>query len=97
MLRVPVEDLLEAPLAGPVPLRTVVFLRGLEQTPRMERVEPGRDELAALQPVGSSFANAASTERVFQLVRMLSLSRVFHLWPGAPDDTVALLESALSS
>jgi hypothetical protein len=96
MMRVPAEDLLEAPPPGPVPLRAVVFLRALQETPRLERVEPGRGDLAALQPVGSSFANAASTERVFQLVRMLSRSRVFHLWPGPPDDTAALLESALS-
>jgi hypothetical protein len=95
MMRVPAEDLLEAPTPGPVPLRAVVFLRALETAPRLERVEPGRGDLAALQPVGSSFANAASTERVFQLVRMLSRSRVFHLWPGSPDDTAALLESAL--
>jgi hypothetical protein len=73
----------------------VVFLRAVGTEPRLLPVEPGRNELAALQPVGSSFANAASTERVFQMVRMLASSRVFHLWPGAPDDTAALLESEL--
>ena len=95
MMRVPAEDLIEDPAPGPVPLGAVVFLRPLEKEPRLARVEPGRNDLAALQPVGSSFANAASTERVFQMVRMLARSRVFHLWPGSPDDTAALLESAL--
>jgi len=95
MMRVPLEDLLPAPPPGPVPLRAVVFLRSRAASPQLERVEPGREELAALQPVGSSFANAASTERVFQLVRMLSRADVFHLHAGAPDETAALLESAL--
>jgi len=95
MMRVPAEDLIEDPPTGPVPLRAVVFLRAVGTEPRLLPVEPGRNELAALQPVGSSFANAASTERVFQMVRMLASSRVFHLWPGAPDDTAALLESEL--
>jgi HPr serine kinase-like protein len=97
MMRVPAEDLLTQPAPGPVPLRAVVFLRGFGEAAQLLPVEPGREELAALQPVGSSFANAASTERVFQLVRMLSATRVFHLRAGSPDDTAALLESALRS
>jgi hypothetical protein len=96
MMRVPVEDLLPAPAPRPVPLRAVVFLRGFADEPRLLRVPPGREELAALQPVGSSFANAASTERVFQLVRLLSRAEVFHLHPGPPDDTAALVESVLA-
>ena len=97
MMRVPVEDLLAGPALRPVPLRAVVFLRGLGEAARLLRVEPGREELAALQPVGSSFANAASTERVFQLVRLLSRAGVFHLWAGSPDETASLLEPALRS
>jgi hypothetical protein len=96
MMRVPVEELITAPAPRPVPLRAVLFLRGFAEEPRLLRVEPGREELAALQPVGSSFANAASTERVFQLVRLLSRAEVFHLHPGPPDDTAALVESVLA-
>lgn len=95
MMRVPTEELLEAPLPGPVPLRAVVFLRGMGDAVSLERVEPGRDELAALQPVGSSFANAATTARVFQLVRMLGRARVYRMRAGSPDDTAAALEAAL--
>lgn len=95
MMRVPVEELVPAPAPGPVPLRAVVFLRGFADAPSLTAVEPSRQELAALQPVGSSFANAAATERVFQLVRMLSRARVFRLRVGPPDETAALLESAL--
>jgi hypothetical protein len=95
MMRVPVEDLVASPAPGPVPLRAVVFLRGFADAPCLEAVDPGREELAALQPVGSSFANAAATERVFQLVRLLSRARVFRLRAGTPDETAALLESAL--
>jgi len=90
-----VEDLLPAPPPGPVPLRAVVFLDGRGASPQLDRVQPGRPELAASQPVGSSFANAPSTERVFQLVRMLSRAGVFHLRAGGPDETAALLESEL--
>ena len=98
MMRVPVEELLPAAAAapGPVPLHAVVFLRGFGDAARLDRVEPGREELAALQPVASSFANAASTERVFQLVRLLSRAAVFHLRAGLPDDTAALVESVLA-
>jgi hypothetical protein len=97
MMRVPVEDLLPPAHPAPVPLRAVVFLRGLAERPDLRRVEPGRQELAALQPVGSSFANAAATERVFQLVRLLSRASVFHLRAGVPDDTALLVESALTA
>jgi hypothetical protein len=95
MMRVPVEDLLPAAAPGPVPLRAVIFLRGFAGHALLERVEPGREELAALQPVGSSFANATTTERVFQLVRMLSTTPVFSLQAGPPDETAALVEAAL--
>jgi hypothetical protein len=47
--------------------------------------------------VGSSFANAAATERVFQLVRLLSRASVFHLRAGDPDDTALLVESVLAA
>lgn len=97
MMRVPAEDLLPEQAPGPVPLRTVVFLRGFGEAAQLLPVQPGREELAAMQPVGSSFANAASTERVFQLVRLLSRTRVFHLRAGSPDETAALLESGLRS
>jgi hypothetical protein len=97
MMRVPVEDLLPSAAPGPVPLRAVLFLRGLAERPDLIRVEPGREELAALQPVGSSFANAAATERVFQLVRLLSRAAVFHLRAGHPDDTALLVESVLTA
>jgi len=95
MMRVPAEDLVSGS-PGPVPLRAVVFLRGFAAEPRLTRLEPGREELAALQPVGSSFANAAATERVFQLVRLLARAEVWDLRPGPPDDTAALVESALA-
>jgi len=97
MMRVPVEDLPAVSVAaGPVPLRAVVFLRGFGDAARFQRVEAGREELADLQPVASSFTNAASTERVFQLVRLLSRAAVFHLHAGPPDDTAALVESVLA-
>ena len=98
MMRVPVEELLPAAAAapGPVPLHAVVFLRGLADEVRLSRVEPGREELAALQPVASSFTNARSTERVFQLARLLSRAAVFHLRAGPPDDTAAAVESVLA-
>jgi hypothetical protein len=81
--------------AGPVPLRAVVFLRGFAPTPRLERIVPGRDEVAALQPFTGSLVNAPATRRVFEMIRLLSAVAVYGLQPGQPDETAERLEEAL--
>jgi hypothetical protein len=98
-VRVALEELLEIDAADEaVPLDTVVFLRGFrEGEPRLEQIVPGRDEVAALQPIAGSFINAAGTQRVFQLVALLAHAHVFALNPADPDRTAQFLEEAFSS
>jgi hypothetical protein len=96
-VRLPVGALLPVAPAGPVPLRAVVFLRGFAATPRLERIQPGRDEVAALQPFTGSLVNAPATRRVFEMIRLLSAVAVYGLNPGEPDATAARLEEVFGS
>src|SRR5687767_4139137 len=95
--RIPAEALF--PGNGPVPvrLRAVVFLEAFGPEPRLERVVPGRTELAALQPVGSSLVNAPAALRVFEMAQLLGAAEVFRLWPGGPDATAAFVERELGA
>lgn len=95
ILRVDVGLLMETPTPAPAPLHAAVFLRGFEPRPRLVPVEAGREELAALQPLASSLVDASPARRVFELVRLFTGVRAFHLWPGQPDDTAVLLEGNL--
>jgi hypothetical protein len=101
-VRLPVGTLLPAAPAGPagpagsVPLRAVVYLRSFAPSPRLERIVPGRDEVAALQPFTGSLVNAPATRRVFEMVRLLSAVAAYGLHPGEPDETAERLEEALA-
>lgn len=96
VLRVPIGEVTTASEAAPVPLRAIVFLRGFEARPRAERIQqPGRDEAALLQPLGSSLGGDDSPRRVFAMFRLLASSTVFHLHPGDPDDTATLVEELI--
>ncbi|HET7294384.1 MAG TPA: hypothetical protein VFM88_18310 [Vicinamibacteria bacterium] len=92
MMRVELPDLLRGPGPAPVPLRAVLFLRGFAPRARFERLSPGREELARLQPVGACLVNAPATERVFAMARLLSRTAVYALWPGDPDETAECVE-----
>jgi hypothetical protein len=94
-LRLPVETLLPSSPAASVPLGVVVFLREFAPRPSLERIAPGRDEVALLQPFVGSLVNASPTRRVFEMARLLSSASVFRLAPGAPDETASHLENAL--
>jgi hypothetical protein len=94
-VRLPASTLVPALPAEPVPLRAVVFLRGFAALPRLERIRPGRDEVAALQPFTGSLVNAPATRRVFEMIRLLSAVSVYGLHPGEPDATAARLEAAV--
>jgi hypothetical protein len=95
ILRVDLGALWPAPVPEPAPLRAVLFLRGFEPAPRLERIEPGRDELAALQPLASSLVDAPPARRVFEMARLLAGVSVYALRPGDPDETALLLERTL--
>jgi hypothetical protein len=94
-LRIPAEQLFPRNRPAPVPLRAVVFLGPFAGEPRLQRIEPGREELAALQPAGSSLINAPAARRVFEMARLLSSARVYRLHPGGPDATADAVHHVL--
>lgn len=96
-MRLEADELLPGPSPGPVPLRFVAFLDDFSTEPQLHRIEPGRQELGRMQPVGSSLINASSALRVFQMARLLSGARVYHVSPGAPDTTADLIEEVLGT
>jgi hypothetical protein len=96
-VRVAVESLFDVPAGVPVPLRAIVFLRPFGKEPRLERIGAGRLELAAMQPLLSGFINAPRTQRVFELVRLLSTVATYELFPGDPDETAIFLQEAFQT
>src|SRR5581483_3675959 len=86
-VRVRVESLFRADAPRAYPLRRVVFLRGFKDKPEIARIDPGRSEVAELQPLMGSFLNASHSSRVFDLVRLLSATKVYRFHPGNPDET----------
>jgi hypothetical protein len=95
-VRVDINTLFPVAPAQPIPLRRIVFLRGFAERPSLERITPGRSEIAELQPLMSSFLNASHGRRVFELTRLLSTAKVYQLHPGDPDATAAYLEEAFA-
>lgn len=94
--RVDIETLFPVEPAQPMPLGRIVFLRGFAERPSLDRIEPGRAEIAELQPLMSSFLNASHRRRVFDLVRLLARTRVYRLHPGDPDETADYLQEAFA-
>ena len=92
MMRIDVDALFPDARAVPTPLAAVFFLDGFAPRTRLERVEPGRRELAGLQVVGSSLVNAPGTRRVFELARLLSAASVYRMTAGGPDEAAAAVE-----
>jgi hypothetical protein len=95
-IRVDVDGLFPVEPPQPVPLRRVVFLRGFATNPSLERITPGRQEIAELQPQMTSFLNEARRRLVFELARLLSTVKVYRLHPGDPDATALYLEEAFA-
>jgi hypothetical protein len=95
LVRAHVDRLLPAPLPSPVPLSAVLFLSGFEPAPRLERIQPGRDEVAAMQPLASSMQGADAGRRMFEMMRLLGRAACYRLAPGPPDETAARLTEVL--
>jgi hypothetical protein len=92
MLRIDAERLFPESQAVPAPLAAVIFLDGVAGRTTLACAPPGREELAALQVVGSSLVNAPRTRRVFEMARLLASVRVFHMTAGAPDEAAERVE-----
>ena len=95
-VRVDVATLLPDRDSGSVPVSTIFFLRGFAAAPKIERLPNDAAELANLRPIYSSFANAPHTQRVFELIRLLSRARLYALWPGDPDETALSIEETMA-
>lgn len=97
MMRIPLEDLMDAAPVSAALLRAVVFLDGFADAPELRAVEASRVDLGRLQPVGASMVNAPRTRRVFEMAALLSRSRVYELRAGRPDETAVAVEEALAA
>jgi hypothetical protein len=95
--RVRIESLLTVEEAMAVPLGAVVFLRGFGDRPELSRLQAGREELSGLQPLATSLTNRSATQRVFEMVRLISRVRAYGLLVGDPDETAVLIEEELGA
>ena len=97
MLRVDLATLLPLRPPRPLPLSAVVFLDGFRDEPAIERVQPGREHVAQMQPIATTLTNAPASMRVFAMVRLLSGVACYAMRPGGPDASVAALEERISA
>ncbi len=95
-LRVDLATLLPVSNAVSVPADAIFFLREFAPQTRIEALKNDAAELANLRPIYSSFANAPHTQRVFELIRLLSHARLYALWPGNPDEAARSIEEVIA-
>jgi len=96
-LRVNLADLIPLSPQRRLPLHAVVFIDGFAEKPAIRFVDPGRSEVGMLQTLYSSLSNAPAVQRTFELVRLLSRSRVAYLRLGDPDETALFLQEEFGS
>jgi hypothetical protein len=95
-MRVDVGSLLPAMESRSVPVSAIFFLRSFAPTTEITAIKDVAGELANLRPIYSSFANAPHTQRVFELIRLLSRARLYALWPGHPEHTALSIEEVMA-
>ena len=95
IVRVDIRRFLEVPEPHPVPLAAIVFLEPFEAEPRLEPAQASMADIGRLQPSAGSLVNAPAALRTMQMAKMLSSAKIFRLSPAEPDETAALLESAI--
>lgn len=79
------------PLAGPRPLRAIVFLDAFGKRPALRALRSSAGLLRELGPHPASLAHLAPVRRTFALASVLARGRVLRLTPGAPDETARFL------
>jgi hypothetical protein len=80
-----------------VPADAIFFLKGFAEKTELTRLERGRNELANLQPIYSSFVDTPHTQRAFELIQLLSRARLYALRPGNPDEAARCIEEVMTS
>jgi hypothetical protein len=96
MLRVDAGELFDLATAAPLPLTGVVFLGGFGDEPYIELIQPGRDELAMMQPMATTLSNAPASLRVFEMIRLLASVRCYKMTAGNPDQSVQRIEEVFA-
>ena len=75
-----------------LPLKALVFLQGFEPTPSVERLEPGREQIRQLTPMGATLWGMAPARRAFDMLSMLSRARCYRMVLGGPEESAACIE-----
>jgi len=94
-VRAKIDDLFPGNIAAPVRLASIVFLRGVRRTPRLERVPATRQHLRHLTPLPSTLWNMPPGERAIRLLGILPKARCFWLDAGDPEETADRVEEAV--
>lgn len=81
------------PTEKSLPLRTVFFLRAVEETPKAEGFVPRCTDLKLLAPLPGTFWGASPAVPVMELARLLARVKCYFLYPGLPEDTASLIET----
>ena len=81
--------------AAPTPLRQIIFLRGFGPEARLERVQPGREHLGLLTPLGATMWGMNPVQRARDFLSIVTRVRCSTLTLGPPDETALLLEQSL--
>lgn len=81
--------------AAPTPLRQIIFLKGFGPEARLETVQPGREHLGLLTPLGATMWGMNPIQRARDFLSILTRVRCATLTLGPPDETALLLEQSL--
>jgi energy-coupling factor transporter ATP-binding protein EcfA2 len=74
------------------PLRSLFFLCGFEEYPRVEAFMPRATDLSLLAPLPCTFWGTSPARPLMQVAKLLSSVNCYRLFPGAPEETARLVE-----
>jgi hypothetical protein len=94
-LRAQAAELFPGSRANSLPLGAIVFLRGFEPTPRVERLESCRELLGELTPMGATLWGMPPGRRAFDMSSILAKSRCYQMVLGAPEDSAEAIEQMM--
>jgi hypothetical protein len=90
--RAEARDLFPDVVEHSLPLRSVFFLRGFENSPRVEAFAPRTSDLRLLAPMPCAFWKTSPVQPMMQVAKLLSSVRCYFLHPGLPEETASLVE-----
>lgn len=78
-----------------LPLRAMVFLRGVADEPRLEPFTPGHEHLRDLTPMGATLWGMPPVQRAFEMLSVLTQVQCYDLFIGDADKTALLVERTM--